>query len=164
MKKILLIVVPLIVLGGGFVALAVTGVVNVPGLSPKKSKKATMYGEDATKMYGEAVPAAEKEPADQEPPAAPAAADDPGPGPVVEAVETDPDKGAKKLAQLWNNLPTDKLAAVTKSFQDRELAVVLNKMDPEKVAELLAALDPKRSAQLSKELQKVASIVPKEAG
>lgn len=156
MKKVIVIVAPLVIIGG-FFGLALTGVVNVPGLSPRKAKAPSLYG-DGAKMYGDdkkdIEPVAAKEPAKPKEPEKPLAA----------PPEVDADKGNKKLAQLWNNVPTAKLADMAKAFDDTELADVLVKMDPEKVAELLTAMDPKKSAKLSKELQRVASLVPKSEG
>ena len=155
MKKVIFIVLPILLLGGGFVGLAITGIIKVPGLTPKKAKAGSLYGENAAKVYTE--PKTEvvvTKPDETKPKVAP----------VVEVVKTDPEKGAKKIAQLWNNIPTVKLAELSKLYKDNELADVLVQMDPEKVAELLALLDAKRSAKLSKELQRVASVVPKVTG
>lgn len=150
MKKILLIVLPILVLGGGFVGLAIAGVIKVPGLTPKKAKAAPLYGEAKDKV--EEKPKAAPKPKPTEAPAKPA---------EKPADKMDPEQGAKKLAGLWNSVPTDKLLEITKQFKDPELARVMVAMDPEKVSELLAAMDAKRSAKLSQELQRVASIVKK---
>ena len=152
MKKILMIVVPILILGGSFLGLAMAGVVQVPGLSPRKTKPPGLYGEKkdskpAEKAEAPAPP--KKEKLKVEPP-------------KVKAEVKDESKGLKKLAQLWNNLPSAKLAEVAKEYSDKDLAPVLVAMDPEKVAEFLSLVDSKRSAKLSKELQRVASIVPKE--
>lgn len=154
MKKVIMIVVPIIVLAGAFVGLAIGGVIKVPGLTPKKPKTAAMYGESASKLYVQPK---------EEAPIVKAPVKKPVLKPVVETVKTDPELGSKKLAQLWNSLPTPKLVELAKFSKDTELAEVLIKMDPEKVAELLGALDANRSAKLSKELRRVASIVPKAA-
>lgn len=151
MKKIILIVVPVLVLGGAFVALAVIGVIKVPGLTRKQPKPPVLYSQDKKKD--------EKPPAEPPKPVAKKAE----PVKTPEGPKTDPVKGAKKLAQLWNSVPTPKLVELCKGFKDSELADVMVNMDPEKVAELLAMLDAKRSALLSKELRKVASVVPKPA-
>ena len=148
MKKVLFIALPVLVLGGGFVGLAVSGVVKVPGLTPRKPKVQAMYGEGAKAPQ---KPVAEVPPP-QKPPTKKV------PAVAVTTVKSDPAAGNKKLAQLWNGMPTPKLVALAKAFKDQELAVVLIKMDPEKVAEFLSVLDPARSAKLSKELQKAAAI------
>ncbi|MBS1714737.1 MAG: hypothetical protein JST30_10425 [Armatimonadetes bacterium] len=151
-KKLLLLVLPVIVLGGGFVGLAVTGIVKVPGLTPKKPQVKPMYGETAKK---DEAPKKEPEKPKAKPDDKPAVAAAPPP-------KIDAEAGAKKVGQLWNGVPTPQLVEIVKSYKDDELAKVLVLMDPEKVAELLAAVDAKRSAKLSKELQKVASIVKDE--
>ncbi len=153
MKKILLIVLPILVLVGAFVGLAMAGIIKIPGLTPKKKSPPNLYAQ-AKESDGSQTEVASP-PAKQEtkkPQTAKVASNEP---------ERDPSKGAKKLAQLWNNVSTPKLVELTKGFKDNELAVILNNMDPEKVAELLGQLDSTRSARLSRELQKVASIVPK---
>ena len=149
-KKILLIVLPVLLLGGGFVGLAVAGVIKVPGLTPKKPVTKAMYGESAKKDDAKAPEA--KKPVAKKADAPPVAASKP---PTV-----DPEAGAKKLAQLWNGIPTAQLVEIAKSYKDDELAKVLVVMDPEKVAEVLGVLDAKRSAKLSRELQRVASVLP----
>ena len=148
MKKVLFIALPVLVLGGGFVGLAVSGVIKVPGLTPRKPKVQAMYGETpaAPAKKETDAPVAQKPPAKKEPIV------------TVATAKSDPEAGNKKLAQLWNGMPTPKLVALAKSFKDNELAVVLIKMDPEKVAEFLTALEPGRSAKLSKELQKAAAV------
>lgn len=151
MKKAIFVIIP-IVLIGAVVGLAMAGVINIPGLTPKKAKPPVLYGDkDAKKTEEEAKPPKKETPKE----------------PVVttpKVEKPDVEKGAKKLAQLWNNMPTAKLAEVAKEFQDKDLAPILVAMDPEKVAELLGLLEAKRSAKLSKELQRVASIVAKPAG
>lgn len=72
----------------------------------------------------------------------------------------DPEEGAAKLAKLWNEVDSKKLLAIAKDWKDPELARVTAKMDPAKVAEILSALPPKRASSLSREMQRLASIVP----
>ena len=103
MKKVIFIVLPILLLGGGFVGLAIMGVVKVPGLTPpKEAKPAPGYGE-----------AKDKDPVAEVKPKTPILKPK---GPP----ETDPEKGTKKLAQLWNNLPAAKLADVAKEFKDKD--------------------------------------------
>lgn len=150
MKKIILIVVPLLVLGGAFFGLAKVGVINVPGLSPKKAKPPVLYGESKDKKDEKPAEKAPEKPKQQKPPT-----------PTKPPQPTDPEQGAKKLAGLWNSVSTDKLLEIIKQFKDNELAPVFVVMDPEKVSEVMSAMDPKRSATLSRELQKVASQIKK---
>ncbi|MBS1722941.1 MAG: hypothetical protein JSS66_08315 [Armatimonadetes bacterium] len=150
-KKLIMVVVPVVAIGT-LLGLALTGVVSVPGLSPKKKSGAALYAQGAA-AYAEKkeeVPVAK---APEEPKQAPK--------PHAEVPASDAEAGAKKLAQYWNNVPTPKLVELSKGFSETDLALVLVKMDPEKVAEFLSALDSRRSAKLSKELQRVASLVPK---
>ena len=61
--------------------------------------------------------------------------------PVEEAVEPKKEspesikQGATKLAEVWDEMPADKLSKVTAKWKPDELAIVLNEMDPAKVAE-----------------------------
>ena len=151
MKKAIFVIIPLVLIGA-VIGLAMAGVINIPGLTPKKAKPPTLYGDKDAKK-----PVEETNPAKKAVPKEPVTT-------VAKVEKPDAEKGAKKLAQLWNNMPSAKLAEVAKEFQDKDLAPVLVVMDPEKVAELLGLLDSKRSAKLSKELQRVASVVSKPAG
>lgn len=143
---IVMIVAPL-VLGGGVVGAALTGAVNIPGLTPKKGKPPAGYGEKKDEKPVAKKPAAPPE----EEPAKPA-----------KEPTTDPELGAKKLAQLWNNVETTKLVAIAKGYRDDDLAPILVKMDPEKVAEVLAAIEPARATKLSQQIQSEASVPPVE--
>lgn len=92
---------------------------------------------------------------------APPKAVDPPPSTVREVPPPtiDPEEGATKLAKLWNEVETPKLLAIAKDWKDPELARVATKMDPGKVAEVLGALPPKRASSLSREMQRLASVV-----
>lgn len=74
----------------------------------------------------------------------------------------DPEEGAARLAKLWNELEADQLLAILKDWKDPELARVAARMDPGKVAEVLATMPPRRASSLSREMQRVASVVPVE--
>lgn len=74
--------------------------------------------------------------------------------------KVDPDEGAGRLAKLWNEVETPKLLAIAKDWRDPELARVATRMDAGKVAELLSAMPPKRASALSREMQRLASVVP----
>ena len=148
--------------GGAFVGLAMTGVLKVPGLTPKSKLAAGLYGEAAS-LYGEAASLysepeeleieAEVEEKPAPPPATPV---------VAEPPPTDPEAGAKKLAKVWNAMETPQLLAISKEFKDADLALVMSKMETEASAALLSALDAKRAAAVSKELQRLGSLVPVE--
>jgi hypothetical protein len=141
---IAMIVAPL-VLGGGVVGAALTGAVNIPGLTPKKAKPPAGYGERKDEKPAAKKPAA---PPEEAPPAA------------NKEPERDPEAGAKKLAQFWNNVETRRLVEIAKGYRDDDLAPILVKMDPEKVAEILAAIEPARATKLSQQIQSEASLVP----
>ena len=58
--------------------------------------------------------------------------------------------GEAKLASLWNELPTEKVASLVEKWPVGQLGRVLAQMDDEAVTNLLAALPPERAASLSK--------------
>lgn len=159
MKKILFIALPIIILGAG-VGLALTGVINIPGLSKKKpvAKANQLYTEDKdpAKVAKKDPPPVEKEAPKKE-----------TPPPKVEAevlVEKKPELGEKKLAKLWNEIEAPVLKEIVKDWKDSELASILVRMDSAKVAELLGTLEPKRASLVSRELQKQASLVQTPVG
>lgn len=163
--KALLIIVPILLVGGVFGA-GFMGVINIPGVTPKKavSKAEEMYGEGAEDMYGEGAEdmygegiedpndlvldeAVEEETVQEEPET------------VVQEPTLDPDKGAQQIAKYWDEIKPDKLVPILAGYEDAELALVLYNMKRENVAKLLEQIDPERAARLSKEIQKLASVV-----
>lgn len=151
MKKVAMILVPVLAIGGVVVA-GKLGVVKIPGLSPAAKQKA------AAKLYSE-----EKDPAESKP--APEAKSNPKPKdpPVVQvkADVIDEVAGRKKVAKLWNDLEPAKVVAITKSWKDEELAQILVLMDAEKVSQFLSTVDAARAERLSRAVMKVASRIPK---
>lgn len=142
--KLLLIVLPIIALlligGGG------AGFAYFKKLGPF-AKKVTAKAEEKPKSASKA-------------PLVPPAAE---PTAVVRTLppttKMDPEEGAAKLAKLWNEIEAPQLLAISKDWKDPELARVASKMDPAKVAEVLAAMPPKRASSLSREMQRLASVV-----
>ena len=78
----------------------------------------------------------------------------------LEKPKTDPDLGARQLAKIWNEIKTGDLVKIADGFDDDELGLVMFYMQKSKVAEVLAKVTPARAAKLSKEIQRLASIVP----
>ena len=143
-KLIIVVLLPLLILGG-----AGAGVAYVRGFGPfAKAKPA------AASPKGAEI-AKSKRPKPSEPPAA--APEPPAPRPTT---KRDDDAGATKLAKLWNEVEAPKLLAIAGDWKDRDLARVTARMEPEKVAEILSLLPPKRASALSREMQKIGSIVP----
>lgn len=155
MKKAVIILLPVILLGAG-AGLALTGVINIPGISPKaKAKAAQLYGEAKDPKVAEKKPEAPKIEAVKKDPVKP----------KVDAsilVENKPEVGQKKLAKLWNEIEAPALISMVKDWKDNEVAGIFMKMDSAKVAEVLSSLEPKRASAISRELQKQASIIPKQ--
>lgn len=140
-RTILMIIGPLVLIGGGMIGAALFGVINVPGLTPAKKTKATA---GANELYAE-VPAQKL--------ASPVAKKVRPPIPKPEPPKPDLDSGAKQVAKLWNGIPTERLKDIVKEWSDDDLARVLRKMDTDKAVELLAALDAKRASSLSRLIQ-----------
>lgn len=150
MKKIVLIVVPvLVVLIGGVLAAAMTGRINIPGLTPKKAKPA-LYGEQPEEPAPLRPPVID-EPEEAEPPA-----------PTVQPASTsDPERGAKRLARIWNDIEIDALTKIAEKYSDDDVARVVVNMDGEKASELIARLGPDRGAAISRAIERNASRVPR---
>jgi hypothetical protein len=75
------------------------------------------------------------------------------------ASTTDPDRGRKRLAKLWNQVDTARLVVITESWRDPELAQILARMEPDKVAEFLGTVEPQRASNLSRAIQREAARV-----
>ncbi len=151
MKKVIIILLPILILGT-VAGLAFTGIVNIPGITPKAKKK-------ATQLYSETNdPKVAEKKKSTEPKAIPSK---PTPPTLTAKVvtETKPEVGEKKLAKLWNEIEAPALIAMVKDWKDEEVAKIFIKMDASKVAEVLGSLEPKRASAISRALQKQASVV-----
>jgi hypothetical protein len=137
---VIILVVVLVLAAVTVVVLAKMGKINIPGLTPKKpvaaAKKPEVKPKKAPKKKVE------------EPLA-----------PVVAEAPVNDKEGALKLANVWNEIPTEGLVKITKTMTPTELAPVLVEMDAEKSAALLAAMDAKTATIVSRELKRVASQV-----
>ncbi|HRK20711.1 MAG TPA: hypothetical protein PLX06_02825 [Fimbriimonadaceae bacterium] len=144
MKKVLLIVIPLLLVGGGVVGAAMMGVINIPGLTPakKKANAVAQYAEEK-----EAEPLVENAPP----------SDEPEPTVVLPEAPPDLEKGRRSLAKLWNEMEAATLIAIVADWKDDELAEQMRFLDPEKTAELLSNMKPDRASKLSRLLQDIAA-------
>ncbi|MCC7433749.1 MAG: hypothetical protein IT363_03630 [Methanoregulaceae archaeon] len=129
-----MIVVSLLVMGGAVVGLGMAGVVQIPGLSPKKKAPAPVV-----EAVAEKKPVAKKEPKSE-------------PAPKT----GDPEKGHVAVAELWNEMDLKALLPLTEKWREAELAPILAKMDTEKVVELLSQMKPERAVVLTRALQRIA--------
>ena len=143
MKKVLLILIPVILAGVGVGLFLMTS-----AKSPSKKQEAK-----ASVLYKEQKDEAPIVAAKPKVPVIP-------PSSMVAVPQDSPEKGERKLAKLWNELEAPALVAITKDWKDTELAAILNRMDAAKVAEFLSIADPKKASSISRELQKIASKVP----
>jgi hypothetical protein len=159
MKKGFLIALPVLVLAIG-AGLVMGGIIKIPGLGPKAKPKAK-----AAQLYTEAKdPKLVEKKATSPPPVLPKKTTPPPTADTAVLVENKPEVGQKKLAKLWNEIEVPALKDLIKDWKDPELAAVLMRMDSAKVAELLGVMDAKRASAISRELQKQASVVPRETG
>ncbi len=139
----LIIVFVLLATAGTVFGLAFTGKINIPGITKPKPKKVTK-----PKAKPAAKPKAKPKPK-EEPTVAPVATNK-----VVDK------EGCAKLAAVWGEMDAKALLKVSASWKAVELAPVLVEMDEAKVAELLAAMETKKAAETSREMRRLASIVP----
>lgn len=153
MKKLLLLVlVPVLLLGGGFAAVYF-GLVKIPGLKLGPLAAQAMYAVDqdhpeVKKLKGEvdkltsALEKARK--------------------PVAKAVEAvsgpDPAVGQAKLAGLWNKMSPTSVGKLAEGWNPVELSRVLAKMDPDRAAKVLEKLPPKLAGEVSKAYQREAAM------
>jgi len=134
LNKVILIVVSVLVLGGAVVGLGMAGVVQIPGLSPKKKAPAPVV-----EAVAEKKPVADKKPKRE-------------PTPKT----GDPEKGHIAVAELWNEMELKSLLPLTEKWREAELAPILAKMETEKVVELLSQMKPERAVVLTRALQRIA--------
>ena len=150
MKKVLMILIPLLLIGGG-VAAFFLGL--IPGTKKKPAPVAALPAgadkKDPTKAIdkpkGELAPSLAK------------------PVKATPKDSIDAQKGAERLADLWNQMDTETLVKIIADWKDPDLVKVLSTMDDGKVAELMTAIakdKPARASKLSKQLQQLASVVP----
>jgi hypothetical protein len=158
MNKIVMILIPIVIIGG-ILSAGFMGLINIPGVTPakkhaKKDDKAKK--DDPPKVAVKSTPTPKYTPAK------------PKPGSTV---TIDPGKGADEVAGVWDEMDTPALLTVMDDWKDADVVPVLLKMDGDKVSELLNAMattNPqdklhanrqKRASALSKALQKEASKV-----
>ncbi len=149
MKKVLLVLLPILLIGGIVTGLAFVGIVKVPFLPFGKNKAVAKAPKDDGKK-GPFVPfvaMAAKAAKDMEREAALVKAKAPKP---EAAPPVDPEPGERKLAGLWAEMPTDRLAAMVEKWPEPQLGRILSNMDEEAVTSLLAALPAPRAASLSR--------------
>lgn len=149
MKSWLIVLVPIILFG----AMIAMGIMKVPGINDKPAKK-------VAKKAAVVAPVTpiEAAPVVPTPAMTPAATVVAKPEPAKPTV--DPSKGNARLAKIWNEMDATALVGITEKWKDEDLAQVLAVMDNGKVVEVLGQMKPERASVLSRELQKLASVVP----
>ena len=144
MNKAILIAVPaVLVVGGGVVGAAITGMIEIPGITPEKQKQKSdaLYTEQ--KEDAASQPLAKKKPPKKE-----------------EPIPPDVVKGRKELAKLWNEVESPVLAKIVEKWPDEQLAHQLRYLDVDKTAEVLSLMKSERAAKLSKTLQSLGAVEP----
>lgn len=158
---ILGVLIPLLLVGGG-AGLVMSGIVKIPGVVVKPPGGG-QYGEGpADAKVGSDTVAAKKEEPEPKPKPKPRSAT-PKPQVRVTTPKLDPEEGARKLAKVWNNIPPEQLVRIAGGYKDEELARVLSVMDAEIVAEVLAIFEPARAVRVSRELERLGSVIPEES-
>ena len=130
------------------------GIIKLPGAKKKPEVV-------ASKNYSESPePAMKKEEIKTiiDPPGTPLVAKKPVV--KVDPVQVDLDKGAKQIAKVWANMDASKLKPIAEGYKIPELARVMVKLPPEKSAELLSELDADLATKVSREIEKISSLVP----
>jgi flagellar motility protein MotE (MotC chaperone) len=133
MKKILFIVAPLLLVGGGVVGAAMMGVISIPGLSPAKKKS------QAAEQYTEP----KEEPVVKKPP----------PKEEEKPAEPNLEKGRQELAKLWNELEPTIIVGIVEKWSEEDLARQLRYLETEKSAAVISLMKPERASKVSKVLQ-----------
>lgn len=143
MNKAILIAIPaaVLVIGGGIVGAAMTGMIEIPGLTPEnqKEKSTALYTEE---KEANSKPIKKRAPKKEEP------------------IPPNMDKGRKELAELWNEVESPVLAKIVAKWPDDELAFQMRYLDTDKTAEVLSLMEAKRAAKLSKVLQSLGAVEP----
>ena len=181
-EAFLIIFLILLLIGAIVIGLGLIGIVNIPGITPEK--KLPVHSE-ATPSKPKPLKEKKKVPSapghsNNNQPKIPLPLQSHTPAPTLtsspsqllnhpqpthhqytppQAPKTDPQKGAKKIAALWDQMDTKELVLLVKNWNNLELAEVIMQMSPSKASALLAALDPKRASQISKIIQQEGSIV-----
>ncbi|HWA82950.1 MAG TPA: hypothetical protein VG820_05935 [Fimbriimonadaceae bacterium] len=156
-----MILAPVVIIGV-VAGLGFAGIIQIPGITPKKALKgaAAMYAQKDGK------PVAKKETPPQPPPVDPKPKKTPPKKVATPAgPKKDPEQGADTLATVWNNIETPELLKIAAKWKDQDFARVLAHMNSDKVAEILQTMaqsDPIRASKLSRVIQDQGSIVKAE--
>jgi hypothetical protein len=139
-KLLIPILIGIIVLGGTAVGLGYAGVLNIPGLTPKKRttpQADPQSAKPANETQAE-TPTVTPEPA-------PAA----GTPPAATTELTRREDGTERLAKVWAEMEIDVLVKVLSEWNDGDALAVIARMDDKKIAEILNALPADRAARIS---------------
>ncbi|HVT14420.1 MAG TPA: hypothetical protein VHE55_19310 [Fimbriimonadaceae bacterium] len=158
--KWLLILAPVVIIGV-VAGLGFTGVIQIPGLTPKKALK----GASAMYAQKDGKPVVKKEETSKPPPIGTPAKKTPPKKALSKGPQKDIEQGADALAAVWDNIETPELLKIAAKWKDEDFARVLAHMNADKVAEILqtmAQTKPERASKLSQVIQDQGSIVKAE--
>ncbi len=185
METLLIIFLVLLLIGVVIGGAGLVGIIHIPGITPakkdaphpvevvktkaplaslphKKLPKAVQKPTPLKPIHPAALPSA-PHPIPIAPPTLAPAISLPHPVPPHPAPpsvpKTDPTRGAKKIATLWDQITTKELVVIVKNWNNLELAEVIMQMSPSKASALLEALDPKRASRISKIIQQEGSMI-----
>lgn len=148
-SKRIFIVIPVLLLLGACIG-AMTGMIPIPGV--KKAKKPVAAKEDSNPPEKEkdkgTTPAASLEAAQIVEPK------------LTKGDETiDKEKGAKAIAKIWDAMEPESLLRICATYQPDDCAAIFSQMDADLVAEVLGKMEAKKAASISREIEKLGSIV-----
>ena len=150
LKIVLFVVLPLLLVAGGVVGCAFMGIVNIPGLTPRKKAKAVATN---AALYADT-----KAPVEKKPETKPKVAKKPPVKAVEEAPKPDMDLGAKRIAKVWNEMEVKKLSKIIADWKDEDVARAFSKMDTGKAAEVLADIPAPRASKICELMQLQAAL------
>jgi hypothetical protein len=160
MNKIVLLLTPILVLAGAVGGLGYVAILDVPFVTPDTHGKPVPASQDTKGGLLWTLAKPVQRLALKLDAAAKVATAKPPPSKKDLAPKTDPEKGAEKLAELWNGVEPENLAKITSKWQMPALARVLLKMDPDAVTKFLDGLDEKRADVISRAIASEASKIP----
>ncbi|MCL6623392.1 MAG: hypothetical protein K6T17_02090 [Fimbriimonadales bacterium] len=141
--KIGIIIAAIVVTLGLVFGLGFTGIIKIPGITPKKQ------AQNATK---EETPEEKVAQTPKEATAKPSNAKNPKQT-NPSAPSPNSKDGSERLAKIWSLLDAETVAEILKGWNDQDAIPVLTKMEDKKLAEILSALPPERAAKLSQKIK-----------
>ncbi len=147
MKGVILLLIGIIVIGGTTIGLGYAGIINIPGITPKKQPKPAPQGEEKSETKESPKEPEIPKPSIEEPKKIEVPKEPEQQPKVVQRVD-----GTDRVAKLWSSMDSENLSKVLAKWNDGDVVAILAKMDDKKLSELLntiASTDPDKAARLS---------------